>query len=99
MFGLLVSSGRDEYAIVVDTDKTFRLGDKLLLLANGEAGDTDQFCEYIEKNLKLYRMRNGYDLSPAAAAYFVRNQLADFLRSRVSTEGTEMEKKGKKHSR
>jgi 20S proteasome subunit beta 4 len=70
-------------ALQQDTDKTFRLGEKLLLLANGEPGDTEQFCEYIEKNLKLYRIRNGYDLSPAAAAYFVRNQLAEFLRSRT----------------
>ncbi|GAV02330.1 hypothetical protein RvY_12913 [Ramazzottius varieornatus] len=66
-----------------DTDKTYQLGEKLLLLTNGESGDTEQFGEYVEKNLKLYRMRHGYDLSPSAAAYFVRAQIAEFLRSRT----------------
>jgi len=70
-------------ALHQDTDKSFRLGKKLLLLTNGESGDTEQFGEYVEKNLKLYHIRNGYDLSPSAAAYWVRNQLAEFLRSRT----------------
>lgn len=27
----------------------------------GEAGDTVQFAEYIQKNVQLYKMRNGKD--------------------------------------
>lgn len=73
----------DGIFFLADTDKSFKLGEKLLLMTNGEAGDTDQFGEYLEKNLKLYRMRHGYDLTPTSAAYFVRNQIAEFLRSRV----------------
>lgn len=47
----------------------------------GEDGDADQFAEYIEANLKLYRMRNRYELSPKAAAHFVRRSIADSIRS------------------
>ena len=37
----------------------FKLSSKLLMLVTGEAGDTVQFAEYIEKNIQLYKMRNG----------------------------------------
>lgn len=50
----------------------------------GEAGDTVQFAEYISKNIQLYKMRNGYELSPKAAASYTRRNLAEYLRSRVS---------------
>ncbi|KAG5842267.1 hypothetical protein ANANG_G00175820 [Anguilla anguilla] len=66
-----------------DYDKMFKLSEKILLLCVGEAGDTVQFAEYIQKNVQLYKMRNGYELSPAAAANFTRKNLADYLRSRV----------------
>ena len=29
------------------------------MLVTGESGDTVQFAEYIEKNIQLYKMRNG----------------------------------------
>lgn len=44
---------------VSDQDKMFKLSSKLLMLVTGEAGDTVQFAEYIEKNIQLYKMRNG----------------------------------------
>nr|ACO08738.1 Proteasome subunit beta type 2 [Oncorhynchus mykiss] len=66
-----------------DQDKVFKLSDKILLLCVGEAGDTVQFAEYIQKNIQLYKMRNGYELSPTAAANFTRKNLADYLRSRT----------------
>lgn len=62
----------------------FKLSDHLLMAVTGESGDTTQFAEYIEKNIQLYKMRNGYELSPFAAASFTRRNLADSLRSRVS---------------
>lgn len=37
----------------------FTLSDKLLMLVAGESGDTVQFAEYIEKNIQLYKMKNG----------------------------------------
>ncbi|KAK1153123.1 proteasome subunit beta type-2 [Acipenser oxyrinchus oxyrinchus] len=66
-----------------DHDKMFKLSEKILMLCVGEAGDTVQFAEYIQKNVQLYKMRNGYELSPAAAANFTRKNLADYLRSRT----------------
>lgn len=70
-----------------DEDKMFKLSDHLLMAVNGEAGDTTQFAEYIEKNIQLYKMRNGYQLSPPAAASFTRRNLADSLRSQVCLIG------------
>ncbi|XP_061665352.1 proteasome subunit beta type-2 isoform X2 [Syngnathoides biaculeatus] len=61
----------------------FKLSEKILLLCAGEAGDTVQFAEYIQKNVQLYKMRNGYELSPTAAANFTRKNLAEYLRSRT----------------
>ncbi|KAH0631125.1 hypothetical protein JD844_005257 [Phrynosoma platyrhinos] len=73
-----------------DHDKMFKMSEKILLLCVGEAGDTVQFAEYIQKNVQLYKMRNGYELSPTAAANFTRRNLADYLRSRIRpTESSE----------
>lgn len=69
---------------VADEDKMFKLSDRLLMGITGESGDTTHFAEYIEKNIQLYKMRNGYELSPPAAANFTRRNLADSLRSQVS---------------
>lgn len=40
----------------------FKLSEKILMLCVGEAGDTVQFAEYIQKNVQLYKMRNGKHL-------------------------------------
>lgn len=45
-------------------------------------GDTVQFAEYIERNIRLYQIRNLYPLRPASAASWIRRSLADSLRSR-----------------
>merc|ERR1719158_1468029 len=66
-----------------DQDKFCQLSDKLVMAVSGESGDTTQFAEYIQKNIQLYKMRNGYELSPSAAANFTRRNLADYLRSRT----------------
>lgn len=68
---------------ILDVDKIHKISDKLLMATIGESGDTDQFTQYISKNLALYRMRNGYELSPKAAAHFTRKNLAEYLRSRT----------------
>lgn len=64
-----------------DHDKMFTISDNLLMAVSGEAGDSIQFPEYISKNLQLYKMRNGYELSPHAAANFTRRNMAESLRS------------------
>ncbi|KAF2350088.1 Proteasome subunit alpha/beta [Trinorchestia longiramus] len=65
-----------------DADKMQKLSSNLLMAICGESGDTTQFGEYIEKNVQLYKMRNGYELPPSAAVHFTRNTLATHLRSR-----------------
>jgi len=50
----------------------------------GEDGDCAQFAEYIEKNIQLYKIRNGYELSPEEMVNFTRKLLAEALRSDVS---------------
>ncbi|XP_022102415.1 proteasome subunit beta type-2-like [Acanthaster planci] len=78
-----MTAGRSVFLLKHDQEKMYKMSDKLLMLCAGETGDTVQFAEYIQKNIQLYRMRNGYELSPHAAAYFTRKNLADFLRSRT----------------
>ncbi|KAG6187612.1 putative proteasome subunit beta type-4 [Claviceps purpurea] len=63
-------------------DKTRALNKHTLMAFSGEAGDTVQFAEYIQRNAQLYSMRNETDLSPSGLAHFVRDQLASSLRSR-----------------
>ena len=36
-----------------------KLGDNLVMGVCGDAGDANQFSEYIAKNIQLYKMRNG----------------------------------------
>ncbi|ESO11681.1 hypothetical protein HELRODRAFT_166696 [Helobdella robusta] len=74
---------RSIVAMKKDQDKTIKLSDNLLMSVCGGDGDTVQFAEYISKNIQLYRMRNGYDLSTHAAAYFTRRCMAESLRSRT----------------
>ncbi len=85
-FALIATDQTAAHSILVvkdDYDKTFRLSDHLMLGVSGEPGDTVQFAEFIAKNIQLYKMRNGYELSPKAAAHFTRRNLADSLRSRA----------------
>lgn len=39
-----------------------------------------QFTEYVQKNVSLYKFRNGIPLTTAAAANFTRGELATALR-------------------
>lgn len=70
---------------VLDEDKIHKISDKLIMGVIGDQGDSTQFAEYIAKNIQLYKMRNGYELGPTAAANFTRRNLAEYLRSSVST--------------
>ncbi|KAI8827240.1 nucleophile aminohydrolase [Fimicolochytrium jonesii] len=63
-------------------DKSRELNKQTLMLYSGEAGDTVQFAEYIQRNIQLYGIRNGVPLSPQATASFTRRELANSLRSR-----------------
>ncbi|VDN30204.1 unnamed protein product [Dibothriocephalus latus] len=84
-FVILASDSRINHSIITlkqDVDKMFKLSNRVLMSVCGEAGDTVQFAEYIQQNMQLYEMRNGYELSPSSAANFTRRNLAEALRSR-----------------
>ena len=75
-------AGRSILTMKQDQDKLFKLDKSIGMVVCGEPGDTSYFGEYIQKNIALYRMRNGYSLSPHAAANYTRNELAQHIRSR-----------------
>lgn len=50
------------------------------MVATGPQSDRVGFGEYIQKNLKLYELRNGVSLNGPATANYVRGELARFLR-------------------
>src|SRR3989338_7878576 len=63
-----------------DQDKSFPLDQNKLLVCSGDAGERDQFCEYIQKNIHLERFRGSRALSTHATAHRIRNELAHALR-------------------
>ncbi|KAJ2162196.1 Proteasome subunit beta type-4 [Coemansia sp. RSA 552] len=65
-----------------DEDKTFELAPHTLVSVSGEPGDTANFPEYIQGNVRLYSIRNSQDLTPSETANFIRGELATALRSR-----------------
>ena len=75
-------AGRSILAMKQDQNKLFKLDDNVGVVVCGEAGDTVYFGEYIQKNIALYRTRNGYSLTVQSTANFTRNELAEFLRRR-----------------
>ncbi|KAI0768308.1 N-terminal nucleophile aminohydrolase [Trametes elegans] len=76
------TAARSIIKMKVDEDKIKVLSPHLLMAFSGEPGDTVQFAEYIERNIRLYQIRNTYALRPPSAASWIRRALADSLRSR-----------------
>ncbi|TFK21023.1 proteasome component Pre1 [Coprinopsis marcescibilis] len=76
------TAARSIVKMKIDEDKIKALGPHLLMAYSGEPGDTVQFAEYVERNIRLYQIRNTHALRPAAAASWIRRALADSLRSR-----------------
>lgn len=54
-----------------------------MMEVTGEPGDSIQFANYISKSIQLYNTRNGYELSPGAAATYIQRNLANYLRERT----------------
>ncbi|XP_065062363.1 proteasome subunit beta type-2-like [Rhopilema esculentum] len=75
------NGGRGIVRMKDDEDKMFKLNSKTLMLVSGQSGDTTYFAEYIEKNVSLYKVVNGYELTTHATANFTRKMMADYLRS------------------
>jgi 20S proteasome subunit beta 4 len=85
-FVLTAADSTSARSIVVQKrgeDKSRILNNTNVLLFSGESGDTVQFAEYIQRNIQLYKIRNGIDLGTKAIASYTRKELANSLRSRV----------------
>ncbi len=81
---VLASDTHAQRSILVlkDThDRITELTDHTVLAYGGDPGDCHQFVDYIQKNIALYSIR--YDqLTPNACAFFIKQQLAEGLRSK-----------------
>ncbi|KAJ3982347.1 20S proteasome subunit [Lentinula detonsa] len=76
------TAARSIVKMKTDEDKIKVVSPHLLMSYSGEPGDTIQFAEYVERNLRLFHIRNNYSLRPSAAASWIRRSLAQSLRSR-----------------
>lgn len=65
-----------------EEEKFRQLNTSSLLAYSGEAGDTVNFAEFIQRNIQLYGVKNDKELGVSAAANWTRRSLADSLRSR-----------------
>uniref|UniRef100_A0A8R1TLT1 Proteasome subunit beta n=3 Tax=Onchocerca TaxID=6281 RepID=A0A8R1TLT1_ONCVO len=70
-------------AIVVtdDEEKKFTLGDKLAMVCIGEDGDVAQFGDWCKRNIQLYKLRYGYEMSPRSSHHWIRRSIAESLRT------------------
>ena len=65
-----------------EEEKFRQLNSGAVLAYCGEAGDTVNFAEFIQRNIQLYGVKNDKELGVCAAANWTRRNLADSLRSR-----------------
>ncbi len=63
-----------------DHDKIAVFEPNKIAACAGPVGDRTHFTEYIAKNIQLYSLRTGVDLSTHATAEFTRGQLAEAIR-------------------
>jgi 20S proteasome subunit beta 4 len=75
------STTRSVLRMAEDEDKIMILDHHKLLASAGPHGDRTHFTEFIQRNVKLYKYRNNIDLNNHATANFIRNELAESLRS------------------
>jgi 20S proteasome subunit beta 4 len=77
-----MSAGRSILQFKSDENKIKELGPHLAMAYGGEPGDTNNFADYIERNMRLYHIRHHHALLPHAASSWIRRSLADSIRSR-----------------
>lgn len=82
---VLVAADRNAGRSIVNysssEDKILALDSHKVFAGCGPTGDRTQFSEYIQKNIHLYELRTGVPLTTHATAKYIRNQLAEALRS------------------
>ncbi|KAL7423833.1 Proteasome subunit beta type-4 [Cryptotrichosporon argae] len=76
------SASRSIIQFKSDENKIKALGPHLAMAYGGEPGDTNNFAEYVERNLRLYTIRHDQPLLPPSASSWIRRTLANSIRSR-----------------
>lgn len=77
-----MTAGRSILQFKSDENKLKVLGPHLAMAYGGEPGDTNNFADFIERNVRLYHIRHNSALLPHAASAWIRRSLADAIRSR-----------------
>ncbi|EIW72628.1 20S proteasome subunit beta 4 [Tremella mesenterica] len=77
-----MSAGRSIIQMKSNENKITPVGPNLAMACGGEPGDTSRFADYVDRNLRLYHIRNNFPLPPPSAASWVRRILAESIRSR-----------------
>ncbi|CAB3239533.1 unnamed protein product [Arctia plantaginis] len=83
-FTMLAADQTSTLSIIVmknDVNKLHDLTSKQVLGIIGDSGDTMQLTQFICKNLMLYQMKNGYQLSTEAVVHFIRKNVMESLKS------------------
>lgn len=77
-----MTAGRSILQFKSDENKIKVLGPNLAMAYGGEPGDTNNFADFVDRNMRLYHIRHNQALLPRAASAWIRRALADSLRSR-----------------
>jgi len=65
----------------VEVRKTHRISDYCMMSTAGDGGDCLKFSDFILRNMDLYKITNGYDLTVRGAVHFIRRHLSAYLKS------------------
>jgi len=68
------SQARSIVVLKTDEDKILQIDDHKVFAMSGDHGDRTQFCEYIQKNIHLYRFRTDLELSTRAVGAYLFDQ-------------------------
>ncbi|XP_047036192.1 proteasome subunit beta type-2-like [Helicoverpa zea] len=82
-FAIIAADQTNTQSIIVmkhDENKLYHMSNDLVMGAIGDPGDRVQFAQFVAKNVQLYKMRNGYQLTAAAAVHFTRKTLMEALK-------------------
>ena len=84
LIGADQNAGRSIMVFQQDLDKIMHLDSHKLLGVAGDPADTVFEPQYLQKNVELYRLRNGVKLSTHAAANYIRGEKAANLRKAMT---------------
>jgi len=83
---VLLFADRNHFAygaikVTEEQTRVYKLGELTYMVCTGEGGDVNDFAQWASANLRLYKTRNGYELSPESVHHWLRQSIANRLRS------------------